>query len=149
MPKKKEPVIVTETPIKIVTEQSDDEIEAVSKKKVYSPAVETDRRKKGNNIRSEAQKLAFEKAKLARQQKRDERKKLKELEEEALKKEMEDKIIQKAVAIKKKQLKKQTIIDEYSGDETPVEELKKMIHKKLPSKPSPIVKLNLPSVVYI
>ena len=64
MPKKKEPVIVTQTPIKIVTEESDDEIEAVSKKKVYSPAVETDRRKKGNNVRTEAQKLAFEKAKL-------------------------------------------------------------------------------------
>ena len=147
MPKKKEPVIVTETPIKIVTEQSDDEIEAVSKKKVYSPAVETDRRKKGNNVRTEAQNLAFEKAKLIREQKRNERKKLKELEEEALKKEMEDKIIQKAVAIKKKQLKKQTIIDEYSGDETPVEELKRIIHKKLP--PKPIVKSNLPSVVYI
>jgi len=90
--------------------------------------------------RTEAQKLAFEKCK----QKRDENakkrladaKKLAEYEKKAL----EEKLISKAISIKKKQIKKQVILDEISDDETPIEKVKEMAKKikpVAPEKPKP------------
>ena len=50
----------------------------------------------------------------------------KKLQEEKDKKELEAKIIKKAVSIKKKQIKKQTVLEEISDDETPIEVIKEM-----------------------
>jgi len=49
------------------------------------------------------------------------------------KKEMEQTIVRKAVAIKKKQIKAQAVLEEISDDETPIEEIRKIIAK--PKKP--------------
>jgi hypothetical protein len=40
---------------------------------------------------------------------------------------MEEKIVKKAISIKKKQILKQKVLDEISDDETPIEEVKKKI----------------------
>ena len=42
---------------------------------------------------------------------------------------MEDKIVKKAISIKKKQILKQKVLDEISDEETPVEEVKAKIIK--------------------
>ena len=68
---------------------------------------------------------------------RQEEKKLKDEED---RKELEAKIIKKAVAIKKKQIKKQTVLEEISDDDTPIEvikEMKKNIKEIKPEKPKP------------
>jgi hypothetical protein len=54
----------------------------------------------------------------------------KKLEEEQRKKQLEEKIVNKALSIKKKQIKKEKVLDAISDDETPMEEVKKMIKPK-------------------
>jgi len=55
-------------------------------------------------------------------------------EQDALikKKEIEEKIVKKAVAIKKRELKSKAILDEISDDDTPIEEIKKIATKIKP-----------------
>lgn len=63
----------------------------------------------------------------------------KKIQEEKEKQELEAKIIKKAVALKKKQIKKQTVLEEISDDDTPIEVIKE-IKKTLPKpveKPKP------------
>ena len=60
----------------------------------------------------------MENAKLRQQEKK--------LKDEEDRKELEAKIIKKAVAIKKKQIKKQTVLEEISDDDTPIEVIKEM-----------------------
>lgn len=56
---------------------------------------------------------------------------------EEYKQKTETKIVSKALSIKKKEIKKQAVLDEISDDDTPMEEIKKIV-KKIPSKPAPI-----------
>lgn len=68
-------------------------------------------------------------------------KKAKRLEEEAeAKRQLEDKIVSKAISIKKKQLKKEIVLDDISDDETPIEEIK----QKVKAQPAPKVKTTAP-----
>ena len=73
--------------------------------------------------------MAFEKCKAKRDENAKKRladaKKLAEYEKIAL----EEKLISKAISIKKKQIKKQVILDEISDDETPIEKVKEMAKK--------------------
>jgi hypothetical protein len=82
--------------------------------------------------RTEAQKSAFERCKKQREEnakkRADDAKKLMAFEKEAL----EQKLIAKAVSLKKKQIKKQVILDEISDDETPIEKVKEMAKKIKP-----------------
>ena len=55
----------------------------------------------------------------------------KKTQDEADRKELEAKIIKKAVALKKKQIKKQVVLEEISDDETPIKVIKEM-KKSLP-----------------
>ena len=43
--------------------------------------------------------------------------------------EIKDKIIKKAIAIKKRQIKKEAILDEIEDDDTPIEKVKKIMKK--------------------
>jgi len=43
---------------------------------------------------------------------------------------LEDKIVKKAISIKKKQIKKEQILDEISDDETPIQKIKEIAKKK-------------------
>jgi transaldolase len=69
--------------------------------------------------RSEKQIEAFKKA----QAKRDENR---AVAKENTKKALEEKVIQKAISIKKTQVRKLQVLDQISDDETPIEEIKKI-----------------------
>ena len=69
-----------------------------------------------------------------RKKKAVERKELQLKQDEEIKKEMndkaeeiKDKIIKMAIAIKKRQIKKETVLDEIEDDETPIEETQKIV----------------------
>lgn len=55
---------------------------------------------------------------------------------EEYRKQIEDRIVKKAVSIKKKEIKKHAILDEISDDDTPIEKVKEII-KKGPKKVFP------------
>ena len=50
---------------------------------------------------------------------------------------LEDKVVKKAISIKKKQIKKEQILDEISDDETPMEKIKEIAKKKNHPAPQP------------
>jgi hypothetical protein len=58
------------------------------------------------------------------------RKKQAEIDRENEKKALEEKIVQKAISIKKKEIKKSLVLDEISDDETPIEEIKTAVKAK-------------------
>jgi hypothetical protein len=107
---------------------SDDEIETLgeTQEKVKKP-------------RSQKQIEQFEKARATRDAKRKQKMEQKILEEQQRQKELEDKILQKAISIKKKQILKQKVLDEISDEETPIEEVKAKIVKPKTEKSDPII----------
>lgn len=113
----------------------DETIEKPKKKKVYNvKPKDPDAPKKE---RTPKQIEAWNKALKARQAKRDERAKEKEMLKEVVaeqkkiaKKKVEDKVVKKAISIKKKQIKTEEVLDEISDDETPYEEVKQIAKKK-------------------
>jgi len=94
------------------------------------PATLCDPPKKPKKIATEKQ---LEAMRLGRE-KRDEQIKLRrqaeEQEKATQKKLLEDKIVKKAISIKKKEIKKSTLLDEISDDDTPIEEIKTAIKAK-------------------
>jgi len=123
----KQPIVTQETPtVEIVIEK---------KKRVVPPrtdaqkAVLAEGRKKGResinakNAQIQAEKEAMQ-LQLQKQQ---------EQLEKLHKKEFEDKLIKKAVATKKKQIKRAAVLDEVSDDETPIEQVREM-QKNAPKK---------------
>jgi len=56
------------------------------------------------------------------------------------KKELEEKVVKKAISIKKKQIKKQAVLDEISDDDTPMEKIK--------PKPKPAPVKEIPKTVF-
>ena len=92
--------------------------------------------KRKTNVRSEKQIEAFSKVQQLRQIKRDERdneRLIKEEEQQKLKEEqkklLEAKIIKKAISIRKKEIKRQIVLDEISDDDEPIELIKDKILK--------------------
>ena len=120
----KSKMVKPQVSLKVAEKCSDDEEDTVEKPKPP---------------RTQKQIEAFQKVrdkKMENAKKRQDEKKLKDEED---RKELEAKIIKKAVAIKKKQIKKQVILEEISDDETPIEvikQLKKSIPKPI-DKPKP------------
>lgn len=102
--------------------------------------------------RTQAQKEAWERCLASRQKNRQDRKNIQDEDakllaeyKKQLAKKTENKIVKKAVGIKKKQIVREEEIDEISEDETPIEVVKEIIKKRrqpaptkqLPSKPKP------------
>jgi len=87
--------------------------------------------------RSEKQIESFKKAQAKRDENRNKRK-------EDGKKEMEEKILKKAISIKKKQIKKAYTIDDISDDETPIEEIKQIQRAMTPPPQRPIQQIQQP-----
>ena len=56
------------------------------------------------------------------------------------KKELEEKVVKKAISIKKKQIKKQAVLDEISDDDTPMEKIK--------PKPKPVPVKEIPKTLF-
>ena len=136
MPKKiKESLEVLEI-LEPPVEVSDDEIEKPPLPLVKEKPVKIDKRR--TSVRTDKQKEAFVKVLEIRQVKRDDRAKERVIQEEELKKENEEKIISKAISIKKKQIKKQIILDNISDDDEPIEEIKqKILKSNMKKKPAP------------
>ena len=95
-------------------------------KKIY-----TMKKERAPYVFTDARKQAFEKATEARKLKRDERKSLKLQNEEIIKKELDDKIIKKAIDIKKKLNKKEKILEIENKE---LESETEIIIKKKPKK---------------
>jgi len=108
----------------LTNESSDSEIEV-------KPKIEKiDKRtlaKKGN--RSEKQIEACKKMMEKRREKQADRKVIKDAEAEVFKKELEEKIVSKAVSIKKKQIKKKAILESISDDDEPIESVMERVKK--------------------
>lgn len=83
--------------------------------------------------RTEAQIKAFEKAKETARLNAEKRKTERDLVAQQEQKVVEEKLVKKAIAVKKKQIKKQAILDEIEDDDTPLEEIEKIV-KKLPAR---------------
>jgi hypothetical protein len=100
--------------------------------------------------RTPAQIDAWNKALATRQANRDSRmtekqKVAQDLKKKAdmAKKAVEEKIVKKAISIKKKQIKKEILLDEVSDDETPVEEIKKIVKDKRQQPPRTVKVVNI------
>lgn len=92
--------------------------------------------------RSQKQIEQFERIRAIRDANRKARAEEKALQEAQQKKEIEDKIVQKAIAIKKKQIIKQKVLEEISDDDTPIEEVKKIIKPQQKPQTEPQQQLN-------
>lgn len=69
---------------------------------------------------------AFEKARQTRERNALARKQSRDEEAIAIRKQVEDKLVRKAIAVKKKQIKQQAVLDDISDDDTPLEEVEKI-----------------------
>jgi hypothetical protein len=103
--------------------------------------------------RSQKQIEAFNLILEKRNEKRKERALIKEQEIFKEKEENEAKIMKKAISIKKKQIKKQLVLDDVSDDDEPIEEIKQKIiksqKKKVVPAPVPVPVPLLPKVIYM
>jgi hypothetical protein len=114
-------------------ENSDDEeevpIQAVKIKPELNYTVPHRGARKGEN-RTERQKEATRKMKEALALKNQQKALQKAQQDEEYKKQLEEKIVKKALSIKKKQIKEQIALDEVSDDDTPIEELLAPVPKR-------------------
>ena len=111
-----------------------EEVEEVMQPKVNEEAVKTDSVEavKTKKARTPKQLEAFERAKAIRDANAKKRKEEAEMKAEQERKIIEDKLVKKAIALKKKQIKKQEILDSISDDDTPLEVIKKSIESGKP-----------------
>ena len=120
--------------------ETDDDLQVAKTPKTVKKRVYNVKPKDPNAPKKErtpAQIEAWNKALATRQANRDSRltekqKVVEDLKKKAdvAKKAVEEKIVKKAISIKKKQIKKEIMLDEVSDDETPVEEIKKIVKEK-------------------
>ena len=81
--------------------------------------------------RTAAQIAAFKKVQAKRDENRVQRLVEKKLKEKADQEELEKKVVKKAISIKKRQIKKQAVLDEISDDDTPIETIRR-VRKEAP-----------------
>jgi hypothetical protein len=86
--------------------------------------------------RTEAQIKTFEKARETARLNAEKRKTERDMRAEEERILMEEKVVKKAISLKKKQIKQQAVLDEISDDDTPIEKIKEIV-KKLPKKGLP------------
>lgn len=81
-------------------------------------------------VRSEKQKEVTNRMREKLTSFQEQQRKEKEEKQAAEKKRKEDKIVAKALSIKKKQIKKEAVLDEVSDDDSDIEEIKEIVRKK-------------------
>ena len=120
--------------LETLTETCENEVEPEPKAKQYKKAGENDKRRKGKKERTPAQIAAFEKCRAKREENRLLRKQEREKEAQLKKKKTEEKIVKKAVNIKKREKLEQAIIEssesEDSDSEPDIQAVKKYVAKK-------------------
>lgn len=120
----------------------------ISSKEIESETEETETLTRAKKPRTAKQLEAFEKAKAIRDANALKRKEEAKRKAEEERKIIEEKLVKKAISIKKKQIKKQAVLEEISDDETPIEKVKeiaekiKITPKQLPAPEKPIMKYN-------
>lgn len=87
---------------------------------------------------TEAQKAATAKMRQKLQEKWEKTRAEKAAAEEQLKKAMEEKVLKKAISIKKKQIKQEKALDVISDDDTPMEEIVPIIKRRTATAPAPV-----------
>lgn len=98
--------------------KTDDEAESVIDAEIIT---------KQKKPRTEKQLQAFEKTKAIRDANFVKRKEERLKQEQEEKRIIEAKLIKKAISLKKKQIKKQSVLDEISDDDTPIEKIKELV----------------------
>lgn len=87
--------------------------------------------------RTEKQIAVFARAKLAAKTNAENRRIVADLLAKEQQKVYEEKIVQKAIAIKKREVKKHAGLDKIPDDDTPLQEIAAIVKKGLPAKPEP------------
>lgn len=93
--------------------------------------------KKPKRVLNEAQLEGMKKGRDALALKNAEKKAQREAEEAERKRQLEEKVVSKAISIKKKQLKQEIALDDISDDDTPIEEIKQKVIAKKQAPPTP------------
>ena len=136
MPKK-----IIEEVIEDLAILENEEVEEVEEPEEVEDDEEIQAKPKVKKPRSEAQINAFKKTLEIRAENRKRRAEEKKIQEAKDKVELEQKIIKKAVSIKKKELKKQIVLDEISDDDENIEVIKNRVMKSkvaLANQPKPL-----------
>ena len=94
--------------------------------------------------RTPAQVKAFETARETRRINAEKRKDERDLLAQQERKLVEEKLVKKAISVKKKQIKQQAVLDEISDDDTDMVEIQKIV-KKLPPKKTVVKEIELPT----
>ena len=116
-------------PDAVVEDEEDDEPQTITRAK---------------KPRTEAQMKAFEKAKEKARINADNRKAEREAKAKEEQKAIEEKLVKKAISLKKKQIKQQAVLDNIEDDDTPLPEIEKIV-KELPAKFKKAVRQELPA----
>lgn len=91
---------------------------------------QTEKKVREKKPQTEAQKAATAKMRQKLQEKWEKTRAEKAQQQEEFKKKVEEKVLKKAISIKKKQIKQERVLDIISDDETPMEEIAPLIKKK-------------------
>tara|TARA_R110000868_G_scaffold286457_1_gene546936 strand:+ start:5236 stop:5718 length:483 start_codon:yes stop_codon:yes gene_type:complete len=134
--------------LELLTAPTDEPLQA-SKEEDEIPTSLCEPPKKPKKIPTEKQLEAMRLGRVKRDEQIKLRKEAVEQEKANQKKLLEDKIVKKAISIKKKEIKKSTLLDEISDDDTPIEEIKttmkaKPIQKRVVETQQPIPKAQPP-----
>ena len=131
--------VLTEDNVDVEEQTEEDECIQIVKKPVKKAIYKKKEpvEPKPKKERTEAQKKAWERCLANRQKNREDRKKIQDEDDKLLTeykkqlaKKTENKIVKKAVGIKKKQIIREEELDEISEDETPIEVVKEIIKKR-------------------
>jgi hypothetical protein len=127
---------IDEKETEILLEEPDDDVETLEAPKIVEPPVKKEKKK--INITSQDRERRIkqlqdihEKRRLEKPMREEQKQKQKEEE----RKQLEEKIVKKAISIKKKQIKKQAILNDISDDETPIEVIQKIRKQSVRKEP--------------
>ena len=121
-------------------DQKVEELQVPPSEEIVSEPENNDCITRVKTTRTPKQLEAFERAKAIRDANTLKRKEDAARKAEEERKIIEEKLIKKAISLKKKQIKKQAVLDEVSDDETPIEKIKE-IAASVKSEPIPIAPL--------
>lgn len=116
-------------------EEEDEPLQA--SKEIPEKPCELPKKEKPKRVLNEAQLEGMRKGRESLALKNAEKKAQKEIAEAERKKQFEEKVVNKAISIKKKLLKQEILLDDISDDETPIEEIKQKVVAKKQVAPEP------------
>jgi len=115
--------------LELLTTPTDEPVQA-SKEEDEIPTTLCEPPKKPKKVATEKQLEAMRLGRVKRDEQIKLRREAEQQEKDNQKKLLEDKIVKKAISIKKKEIKKSNLLDEISDDDTPIEEIKTTMKAK-------------------